>query len=132
MPEDQQGSNWNKIFRQIKDGSDEEDGNTEDENDHEVDESIKAELASQSKKEDASSSLAASGSRISESVNISLQWIDKMCGITPTTKRGQNIYMACMLVIPLIPIFALITQNVILLNDVIIRKTDLIASDRKC
>ena len=52
-----------------------------------------------------------------------------MCGITPTTKRGQNIYMACMLVIPLIPIFALITQNVILLNDVIIRKTDLIASD---
>ena len=129
MPEDQQGSNWNKIFRQIKDGSDEEDGNTEDENDHEVDESIKAELASQSKKEDASSSLAASGSRISESVNISLQWIDNMCGITPTTKRGQNIYMACMLVIPLIPIFALITQNVILLNDVIIRKTDLIASD---
>ena len=129
MPEDQQGSNWNKIFRQIKDGSDEEDGNTEDENDHEVDESIKAELASLSKKEDASSSLAASGSRISESVNISLQWIDNMCGITPTTKRGQNIYMACMLVIPLIPIFALITQNVILLNDVIIRKTDLIASD---
>ena len=129
MPEDQQGSNWNKIFRQIKDGSDEEDGNTEDENDHEVDESITAELASLSKKEDASSSLAASGSRISESVNISLQWIDNMCGITPTTKRGQNIYMACMLVIPLIPIFALITQNVILLNDVIIRKTDLIASD---
>ena len=129
MPEDQQGSNWNKIFRQIKDGSDEEDGNTEDENDHEVDESIKAELASQSKKEDASSLFAASGSRISESVNISLQWIDNMCGITPTTKRGQNIYMACMLVIPLIPIFALITQNVILLNDVIIRKTDLIASD---
>ena len=129
MPEDQQGSNWNKIFRQIKDGSDEEDGNTEDENDHEVDESITAELASLSKKEDASSSLAASGSRISESVNISLQWIDKMCGITPTTKKGQNIFMAGMLVIPLIPIFALITQNVILFNDVIIRKTDLIASD---
>ena len=82
MPEDQQGSKWNKIFRQIKGGSDEEgeDGNTEDENDHEVDESIKAELATRSNKDYASSSLSTSGSRISESVNISLQWLDKMCG----------------------------------------------------
>ena len=37
--------------------------------------------------------------------------------------------MACMLLIPLIPIFALITQNVILLNDIIIRKTDLLDTD---
>merc|ERR1711892_6659 len=66
---------------------------------------------------------------VSDSVNMSRQWLDKMCGLTPTTKRGQNIYMACMLLIPLIPIFALITQNVILLNDVIIRKTDLIDTD---
>ena len=37
--------------------------------------------------------------------------------------------MAFMLVIPLIPIIALITQNVILLNDVIIRQSDLVDSD---
>ena len=34
-----------------------------------------------------------------------------------------------MLLIPLLPIFALITQNVITLNDIIVRKADLIDSD---
>ena len=62
---------------------------------------------------------------VSDSINVSIVWLDRMCGITPTTKRGQTIYMAFMLMIPLIPIFALITQNVIQLNDVIICRDDL-------
>ena len=38
--------------------------------------------------------------------------------------------MMAMLLIPLIPIFALVTQNVILLNEIIERKGDLIESAR--
>ena len=38
--------------------------------------------------------------------------------------------MVFMLLIPLIPIFALITQNVIQLNDVIIRREDLTTIDK--
>ena len=34
----------------------------------------------------------------------------------PSLYQGQLIYMMAMLLIPLIPIFALVTQNVILLN----------------
>ena len=52
-----------------------------------------------------------------------------MCGITPTSKKGQGIYMFIMLLIPLIPIFALITQNVILLNNIIIRKAEILETD---
>ena len=52
-----------------------------------------------------------------------------MCGITPTTKRGQIIYMFIMLLIPLIPIFALITQNIILVNNIIVRKNTLMEAD---
>ena len=54
---------------------------------------------------------------------------DRMCGITPTTRRGQVVYMFIMLLIPLIPIFALITQNTILVNNIIIRKNELIEAD---
>ena len=66
---------------------------------------------------------------LSDHLNKSVIWLDKLCRITPTTKKGQNIYMACMLIIPLLPIIALITQNIILLTDVIKRKSDLIDSD---
>ena len=52
-----------------------------------------------------------------------------MCGITPTTRRGQVVYMFIMLLIPLIPIFALITQNTILVNNIIIRKNELLEAD---
>ena len=38
--------------------------------------------------------------------------------------------MMAMLLIPLIPIFALVTQNVILLNDIIVRKDELLESFR--
>ena len=37
--------------------------------------------------------------------------------------------MALMLLIPLIPIAALVTQNMIILNNIIERKADLIQSD---
>ena len=37
--------------------------------------------------------------------------------------------MSIMLLIPLIPIAALITQNVIILNNIILRKADLQSSD---
>ena len=66
---------------------------------------------------------------MSNSLAMSLQWLDKTCGITPSSKRGQLIYMFAMLLIPLVPIFALVTQNVVLLNNIIIRKADLIESD---
>ena len=75
---------------------------------------------------------------------IIIAFLWQVCGITPTSKRGlsmsvssnnlrvgcsgQYIYMMAMLLIPLIPIFALVTQNVILLNDIIERKADLIES----
>ena len=67
---------------------------------------------------------------VSDSINVSIIWLDRMCVITPTTKRGQTIYMAFMLMIPLMPIFALITQNVIQLNDVIIHRDDLTAIEK--
>ena len=60
---------------------------------------------------------------------ISLQWLDKMCGITPTSKKGQMIYMFIMLLIPIIPVLALVTQNVVMLNTIITRKADLISTD---
>ena len=66
---------------------------------------------------------------MSNSFAMSLQWVDRMCGITPSSKRGQLIYMFAMLLIPLVPIFALVTQNVVLLNNIIIRKADLVESD---
>ena len=37
----------------------------------------------------------------------------------------QVIYMCTMLLIPLIPIVALVTQNMIILNNIIVRKADL-------
>ena len=118
------GSKWNKIVQQLKDTDDEgdQDSNAEEEENKEIDEDIKIELVNKSIKDEGSTI-------ISESVNFSVQWLDKICGITPSTKRGQNIYMACMLLIPLIPIFALITQNIILLDDIINRKAELMDID---
>ena len=66
---------------------------------------------------------------MSNSFALSLLWLDKICGTTPSSKRGQLIYMLAMLTIPLVPIFALVSQNVVLLNNIIIRKADLIESD---
>ena len=70
-----------------------------------------------------------SSSSVTATVESGLEWLDKLCGLTPTSRQGQLVYMLIMLLIPLLPIFALITQNVITLNDIIIRKADLIDSD---
>ena len=67
---------------------------------------------------------------MSGSLALSLHWLDKFCGITPSTRRGQWIYMIIMILMPLVPIFALITQNIVLVNDILIRKNDLLISDR--
>ena len=67
---------------------------------------------------------------VSGSLASSLHWLDRFCGITPSTKRGQWIYMLIMILIPLVPIFALITQNIVLVNDILVRKSDLLISDR--
>ena len=113
------------------DGTDEDQDEDEEEDDEDakdVSTKISNEVSGQPMTDQATT-LTVSSSWVSDSVNMSMQWLDRICGITPTTKRGQNIYMAFMLVIPLIPIIALITQNVILLNDVIIRQSDLVDSD---
>ena len=70
-----------------------------------------------------------SSSSVTATVESGLEWLDKLCGLTPTSRQGQLVYMLIMLLIPLLPIFALITQNVITLNDIIVRKADLIDSD---
>ena len=129
MEQDQTGYKGSKIVQQLKEGSDDEEGvdsDTADEYNLELDDDIKTELSRRSIKEEVGLATIISSRRVSESVIVSLRWLQWMCGITPTTKRGQNIYMTCMLLIPLIPILALIAQNIILLNDVIIRKNYLI------
>ena len=70
-----------------------------------------------------------SSSSVTATMESGLEWLDKLCGLTPTSRQGQLVYMLIMLLIPLLPIFALITQNVITLNDIIVRKADLIDSD---
>ena len=130
MTLDRKGSKWSKIVKQLNEDNGEE-NEIEDENDEEdggisnQNYSMKSYVISETKKEDVTSA-----SMISDSINIGIVWLDKMCGVTPTTKRGRTIYMATMLMIPLIPIFALITQNVITLNDTIIRRDDLTDIDK--
>ena len=127
---DQKGSKWSKIVKQLNEDNVEENENEVESNDEEggisnQNYSMKSYIYSEAKKEDVTSA-----SMISDSINIGIVWLDKMCGITPTTKRGQTIYMASMLLFPLIPIFALITQNVIKLNETIIRRDALTDIDK--
>ena len=46
------------------------------------------------------------------------------------SRRGQTLYASVMIVIPLIPIMALVIQNIIILRDVIERKENLLVADR--
>ena len=69
-------------------------------------------------------------SSMSLSLAFSIQWLDRLCGIVPSSSKGRMIYMLTMLSIPLLPILALITQNIVLLTDTIQRKTDLLDADR--
>ena len=71
-----------------------------------------------------------SSSSVTLTLESGMEWLDNLCGLTPTSRQGQLVYMLIMLLIPLLPIFALITQNVITLNDIIVRKADLIDSDK--
>ena len=59
---------------------------------------------------------------------LSMRWLDSILG-RPTTREGHVVYMVVMILIPLLPITALISQNVINLNTIIVRKADLIDSD---
>ena len=72
----------------------------------------------------------AGSSSMSLSLAFSIQWLDRVCGIVPSSSKGRMIYMLTMLSIPLLPILALITQNIVLLTDTIQRKTDLLDADR--
>ena len=134
MTKEQGGTKWSKLLKQIKGDEEEEDDNDdEDNNAHE-----NLENKSENKEEETSQSVAKSGDgmsmtrtfdNMSDSLVMSLAWLDKMCGITPTTKKGQLIYMFIMLLIPLLPILALITQNIISVNSITVRKNDLMSSD---
>ena len=131
MNQDQKGSKWSKIVKMVNEESGEEneeevESDEEDEIIPKLEYDLKTEVNVLTRKEDGVSG----ASIVSDSINFSIIWLDRMCGITPTTKRGQTIYMVFMLLIPLIPIFALITQNVIQLNDVIIRREDLTTIDK--
>ena len=131
MNQDQKGSKWSKIAKMVNEESGEEneeevESDEEDEIIPKLEYDLKTEVNVRTRKEDGVSGT----SIVSDSINFSIIWLDRMCGITPTTKRGQTIYMVFMLLIPLIPIFALITQNVIQLNDVIIRREDLTTIDK--
>ena len=134
MTEDQGSTKWSKLMRQIKGDEEEEDVEDEDVKTHHEN----TESKDETKEDEASQSVARSGEgvsvaktfdNVSDSLVMSLQWLDKMCGISPTTKRGQLIYMFIMLLIPLLPILALIAQNIISVNSITLRKNDLMSSD---
>ena len=125
-------SKWSRIVKQLNEETDGE--NEEDEESTEnlpmpsLEYDSNTETVGKVKKEDGVSGTTTS--LVSDSINVSIVWLDRICGITPTTKRGQTIYMAFMLMIPLIPIFALITQNLIQLNEVILLRDDLTQTDK--
>ena len=64
--------------------------------------------------------------RLTLSLTFSMAWLESVCGIAPTSRAGQRIYMFTMLLIPLIPIVSLIAQNIFLLSDILDRKNDII------
>ena len=59
---------------------------------------------------------------VSSTIESGFEWVEQLCGLTPSSRQGQLIYMLIMLLIPILPIFGLITQNVIALNDIILKK----------
>lgn len=130
-------SRWSKLVKTLREVTDDEEeeekrgGRGEEEEEDMQEAASKLEIESKMIKS-IGSNANSTGSvyeSMSHSITISLQALDKFCGITPTSQRGQTVYMFIMLLIPLIPIFALITQNVILLNDIILRKADLVETD---
>ena len=117
-------SKWSKMISKLKD---EEEADTElEETHHEDEDNVKESKGS------AQTHAGGEGgpSSMSLSLAFSIQWLDRLCGIVPSSSKGRTIYMLTMLSIPLLPILALITQNIVLLTDTIQRKTDLLDADR--
>ena len=115
-------SKWSKMISKLKD----EEADAELEETHHDEDNVK---------ESKDSTLTQAGgeggsSSMSLSLAFSIQWLDRLCGIVPSSSKGRMIYMLTMLSIPLLPILALITQNIVLLTDTIQRKTDLLDADR--
>ena len=71
---------------------------------------------------DGTSSVAKGSSSVSSSIESGFEWVEQLCGLTPSSRQGQLVYMLIMLLIPILPIFGLITQNVISLNEIILKK----------
>ena len=118
-------SKWSKMISKLKD---EEEADTELEETHHEDEDNVKESKGSSAQTHAGGE--AGSSSMSLSLAFSIQWLDRLCGIVPSSSKGRMIYMLTMLSIPLLPILALITQNIVLLTDTIQRKTDLLDADR--
>ena len=71
---------------------------------------------------DGASSVARGTNSVSSTIESGFEWVEQLCGLTPSSRQGQLVYMLIMLLIPILPIFGLITQNVIALNDIILKK----------
>ena len=67
-------------------------------------------------------SVAKGSASVSSTIESGFEWVEQLCGLTPSSRQGQLVYMMIMLLIPILPIFGLITQNVITLNDIILKK----------
>ena len=67
-------------------------------------------------------SLTKDSPTVSSTLEMGFEWVEQLCGLTPTSRQGQLVYMLIMLLIPILPIFCLITQNVLSLNDIILKK----------
>ena len=67
---------------------------------------------------------------MSPSIIVVLTRCSLISNVQCTSRRGQTLYASVMIVIPLIPIMALVIQNIIILRDVIERKENLLVADR--
>ena len=124
------GSKWSKMLSKLKEDDEEEEDEAHDEEIRNIMKSEESEKNTANTHVAGSEGLSGTVDRVSMSFAISMQWLDKLCGIAPTSRNGQLIYMFTMLLIPLIPILALITQNIVLLTDTIERKNDLLDADK--
>ena len=109
MTEGSSAYKWTKLLKHLN----EADNNEEEENRNE-------------KQED--DNISKLGDTEDNSKTISFNWLENILG-RPTSRQGYLAYMFIMILIPLLPITALITQNVINLNSIIARRADLIDSD---
>ena len=138
MGESQIGTKWTKMVQMFKEEEDKEDKLAdcpeEEEEEEEDPDDIKVhseveertpndtEMTMYNKSDGFSDTL----DRLTLSVTFSMAWLERVCGVAPSSRTGQRIYMFTMLLIPLMPIVALITQNIFLLSDILDRKSSVI------